>query len=219
MKRSLMVLLAGASLVGPATAIAQQGGMGANKMDEKQMGAEKSAAGAKPDESKKHVSEIDLYLRDAMNNTKVLYTTTQLTPGKLDATIEREDLGNIDRAISSALTHVSHVKSMPEARVSDTAKVDSLQKNLTQARNLLGQIRTAVKSDSRDQVASLSSQLYARLKDADDDLSSIADKINLTRVDRITIPERQPVGGHEDTGATPQQQPQEQQPAQPKSNY
>ncbi len=216
MRSSLLSLLAGLSLLGGAPALAQQGGgtagqnapeqgMGGMKggVEKEKGGAMGGSAAAKPDESKKHLSEIDVYLRDALNNTKVLYSTTQFTPGKLDTTIEREDVGNIDRSISSALTHVSHLKSMPEARVPDTAKLDALQRDLTQARSVAAQLRTAVRSDARDQIATLSGQLYAKLKAADDDFGAIADRVNLVRVDRISIPERQPVGGHEGAGTPP----------------
>lgn len=209
MKRSLFALFGGLSLIGSA-ALAQHAGGGAMPSDQPQAQKEPAkgtsdeigAKGAKADEPKKHLGEIDVYLKDALNNTKVLYATTQLQPGKLDPTIQREDLGNIDRAITGAMTHVSHVKSMPEARVVDMAKIDSLQKNLTRARALVGQLRTAVRSDEKDQISSLTSQLYARLREADDDFGTVADKQDLTRVDRIMVPEKQPVGGQEE-GAPP----------------
>src|SRR5262249_9512527 len=126
---------------------------------------------AMADEPKKHLSEIDVYLRDAINNTKVMYNDSQMRPGKLDQVIEKENLTNIDKALSSALTHVQHIKSMPEAHVADMAKIDQLQHDLTQARGMVPEVRAAMKD--KDLFSSLSSQLYTKLKDADDTFSAI----------------------------------------------
>jgi hypothetical protein len=202
MRKTLLALIAGGMLVGVGARAQGPGPQGGQKgtSETKAQKPTMGTAGTKADEPKKHLGEMDVYLKDAINNVKVVYETTQLEPGKLDATIEREGLTNIDKAISGAMTHVSHIKSMPEAHVIDMASLDLVQKDLTQAKSMLTQLRTAVKNDNREQVAMLSSQLYARLKDADDAFSTLADKQNFTRVDKIMVPERQPVGGQEQPG-------------------
>lgn len=147
-------------------------------------------------EPNKHLSEVDLYLKDAMNNTKALYQTTQLPTGKFDTAIQKESLGNIDKAITGALTHIGHVKSLPQARVSDMKDVASLQSDLNQAKTIVAQLRKNVSpSADKTMISSQTAQLYGVLKAADDDFGKIADQTNLTRIDRINVPEKQPVGG------------------------
>lgn len=172
------------------------------RMPSGRMGGKSAMTNVEPN---KHLLEIDAYLTSAMDNTKLLYQSSQLPPGKLDAAIAKEDLGNVERAINSALTHTSHLKSLPEARIKDTAKLEQLRSDLTRARNLVGQLRTAVNAGDRAQVASLSSQLYAGLRSADETFGQIADQQHLVRLERITVPERQPVGGaiHPPAGREP----------------
>jgi hypothetical protein len=182
MRKSLLASLAGAALACTVGAAAwAQGG---------------AAKGARPDEPKKHLAEVDAYLRDAIDNTKVLYQTTQMQPGKLDTTIQRESLNNVDKALTGMMAHVGHMKSLPEARVADMAKLDDFQRDITQARGIVGQLRAAAaKPEAREQTVSLTEQLYTVLHDADNDFNAIAEKQEFTRLDRVTVPEKQPVGG------------------------
>ncbi len=188
--RHWLSLIAGLGLVG-GTAFAENPPMGGDTGDQHQM--MKMQGGSKADEPKKHLGEIDIYLRDAINNTKVLYNVTQMQPGKLDATIQKEGINNLDKAITGALTHVQHIKTLPEAKVQDTAKLDALQTDLNQVKQMVPQLRSSMKD--RDMFASLTSQVFTRLKDADDNFSTIADKQNLTRVEKLSVPEKQPVKG------------------------
>jgi hypothetical protein len=189
----MFALVAGLSLAGSGVAIAQSD-------TGKQPRQSTSGMGEKNVESNKHLTEIDIYLRDAMDNTKALYQSTQVTPGKLDQVIQKEDVTNVDKAVSSALTHVSHVKSLPSARVADTATLDQLQADLTHARTIAGQLRREVDAGNRDRISSLSSQLFAQLRAADESFGKIADETKLTRIGRVTVPEKQPVGGSTDEG-------------------
>jgi hypothetical protein len=205
MKRSLLALVLGLTLVAGRTSRADDRPTGKTGKGGATMGQT-----GMMDEPKKHLSEVDLYLRDAINNAKVLYETTQMQPGKLDATIQREDLSNIEKALSGAQTHLQHVKSMPEAKVQDADKVSDQQRRITEAKSMVVRLRTAVRSDNKSQIQTMTSQLYASLKSADDTFGQIAEKQNLTRVDKIDVPEKQPVGGRTDENTpspSPSQQP------------
>jgi len=146
------------------------------------------------DEPKKYLSVVDLHLENAMNNVKVLYESTQMKPGRADEVIQREAIGSLDRSLGQALNNFQQVKSMPGV-IGNMDKADDFQRNLYQARSLVPQLRTAVKSDSRAQIQSLSAQLFTSLKNAGDAFGDIADKQKFTRIKDIDVPERQPVRG------------------------
>ena len=148
------------------------------------------------DEPKKYLSAVDLYLENAMNNVKVLYESTQMKPGRADQVIQGEAIGNIDRALGQALNHFQRVKAMPGS-ITNMDKADDFQRNLYQARSVVPQLRSAVKSDSRSQIQTLSSQLFTSLKNANDAFGDIADKQKFTRIKDIDVPERQPVRGQD----------------------
>jgi hypothetical protein len=210
MRWSILSVVAGLSLAGAGVVRAQDTGneapsdtgnmpgmheKGGGQMGTGHMGAGEQAGATGNVEPAKHLLEVDAYLKDAMQNTKLLYQSTQVKPGKLDATIQREDIGNVEKALSSALTHISHVKSLPEAKISDTERLNQLQRDVTRAKTLAGQVRKNIGTSDRAQLSTLSSQLYAQLRAADDTFGNIADEMRITRVDRISVPERQPVGG------------------------
>lgn len=219
MRRTILVALAGVSLLaGSALAERQPGQAGSTGQsgqagqsdrpgqDTGQFGqdtgqwkgdvSQRQGAGS-VDEPKKYLSVVDLYLENAMNNVKVLYESTQMKPGRADDVIQREAIGNIDRALGQALNHFQRVKSMPGA-ITNMDKADDFQRNLYQARAVVPQLRSAVKSDTHTQIQLLSSQLFTSLKNANDAFGDIADKQKFTRIKDIDVPERQPVRG-EDT--------------------
>ncbi len=209
MRKSWLALVAGVGLCGAlGTAGAQKGDTGDQPMGK----SEKMGGGKSTDEPKKHLGEVDVYLRDAINNTKLLYGYSQLTPGKADSTIEKEGINNIDRALGNSLTHISHVKTLPEAKGMETSKIDTLQRDLMQARSMVGELRSAMKD--RAEFASMTAQLFTKLHDADDQFNAIADAQNLTRVDKINVPERQPVKGTSDV-PSPMNQPTNKEPGNP----
>jgi hypothetical protein len=194
MKRSCFALIAVLGLVGIAPAALAQDApppMG-GRMEPGTRGATSQS-----DEPKKHLSEVDIYLRDALDNVKVVYNTTQLQPGTLDKTIIKESVGNIDKALTGAITHLGHIKALPEAHVADMAKVDALQKTLDEAKQTDAQLKAAARATTIDnaRVSQLASRLYGQLKTADEDFSAIAEQQNMTRVEKMTMPERQPVRG------------------------
>jgi hypothetical protein len=198
-RNTILALVAGCSLAGGAAV--------ADRRDAPPSGQVKATPSMSSDlgladEPKKHLSEIDVYLRDAMDHTKVLYETTRLVPGSLDATIQKEALANIDQALAGALSHLGHVRSRPEARVPDPQRVTELQRTLAECRSLVGKARAAVRSDTPMLIQSLSSQLFARLRQADEGFGVIAERANLTRVDAIRVPEREPVRGTLPPGTT-----------------
>lgn len=212
MKRTMQAWLAGAAWIlggaalaqpppGPTGQEAQQAPGGKEKVRGQQgeTTAQGSQAGAV--EPKKHLAEVEVYLRDAIANTKVIYQLTQWPAGRMDKTFIRDGATNIDRAIGAALSHVNHVKTLPEARVSDTEDVTSLQTSLTQARALAVQLRKVAQGGSsnapidRPQFASLASQIYTHLTSADADFDKIAKAADAPRIDRINVSERQPVRG------------------------
>lgn len=192
-------LIAGCAILVGSTALAQMGpGPGEDtgmKGMKRGSGAASEGVEGKNVESQKHLSEVDLYLKAAMNTTKVLFGGTKLQPGKLDTVIRKEDVASIDKSIESALTHISHVKSLPEARISDTRSLDELQGDLKQARITVMQLRKNIGTADNSEISSMSSQLFAQLKAADEDFDKLASQVKLTRVDQITVPEKQPVGG------------------------
>ena len=195
MKRTLLGALCGLALAGGAAfAEPSPGRPGDRSGDGKSLSTQ---AAGKADEPKKHLGEIDVYLATALAHTKVVYQSTQLIPGGLDATIQREGLSNIDQAISSAQTHIGHIRAMPEARVADMGKLDELSQSLNQGKRLVSQLRTAVKTDGRREVQALASRLYGELRTADDLYGQIAEKQNVVRLDRIDVPERQDVSGRD----------------------
>jgi hypothetical protein len=198
MKRSILAAVASMSLAAGGGAYAQgsPGEPGAGGA-QGQTGAEVAPGAKSTTEANKHLGEIDVYLKDAENNTKALYQTAQASPGRLDTTLEKEALNNIDKAISSALTHVQHVKSLPEAKVSDTQRLDRLQRDLERAKTIASQLRHQIAAGDRAAVSAQASSLFAQLRAADDGFGQIADEQNLVRLDRVTMPERQPVGGGE----------------------
>jgi len=183
----------------PGTSNDQMGTMGKGMHHDMQSGSmgqgQANSGQAGNVEPQKHLAEVDLYLKDAMNNSKVLWQTSQLQPGHLDSVIAKEGVANIDKDITSALTHISHVKSLPEAQISDTRSLSQLQSDLGKAKTLVGQLRGVVGGGDRSRISSLSSQLFGQLRSADDSFGRIAGEVNLTRVDRITVPEKQPVSG------------------------
>jgi hypothetical protein len=194
MKRSCFAVVAGLGLWGfaPAARAQDTPPPAGGTMDTGNKGETTQS-----DEPKKHLAEVDVYLRDALDNVKVIYNTTQLQPGKLDKTIIRESVGNIDKSLTGAITHLGHIKSLPEARVSDMAKVDALQTALNQAKQTSSLLKTATRVSTMDtaHVSQLATRLFGQLRAADDDFGAIADQQNLTRVDKLTVPERQPVRG------------------------
>ncbi len=184
---------------------ANQGQLGQGQMGQSgqmgqmgQMGQTGEAAGTMGRgnvEAKKHLAEVDLYLRNAINNTKLLYQTAQLQPGKLDTTIQKEDLGNVEKSLGSALTHVSHLQTLASARIAQPAQLDLLKSDLTRARTMATRLRGQLGTADRAEVGNLSSQLYTQLRAADDAFAQIAQSENLVRLDGINVPEREPVGG------------------------
>ncbi len=171
---------------------------------------------SKWDETKKHLTEVDAYIQDALNNAKVLYSMSQIPMGKMDQTIQRENINNLEKAISSALIHVGHFKSSADPKMVEMDKVDDLHRFLTDSRNVLPQLRSAMKSSDRQQLGSVTSQLFAKLKEADERYGNIAEKQNVARLDKISVPEKQPVRGTEEL--KPKQMQPEQHP-QPNHNY
>ena len=162
-------------------------------------------------ESRKHLAEIDVQLKNAINHTKGLYNSTQLSPGPHDGMLRKESAAGIDAAIGSALEHAGHLRALPEARISDTQTLALLESDLHRARAILSQLRISlglgVGSADRMQLSQQSAQLFGMLRSADDHFARIATELGLTRVDRITVPERppaqpeprfdrQPVSGH-----------------------
>lgn len=195
------VAAAGASLLAAGGRAQAQGAGGAGSDPSMQGQALPSQMSQMSDEPKKHLSEIDVYLQNAINNVKVLYETTQLRPGSLDVTIAKEGVGNTDKAISGALMHIAHIKALPEAKAQDMNKLNQLQRSFTEARSTLYKLRSAARSDSRPQIQSFASQLYAQLRLAEDSFSSIAREQRVVRVDQISVPERVPVGGSSGSGS------------------
>ncbi|HEX2570409.1 MAG TPA: hypothetical protein VH877_12700 [Polyangia bacterium] len=217
MRRTLFVMLAGVSLMaGPALAQrqGQSGSTGqfnqaspSDRMNQdvgqsgQDTGSLKGDVSQKRgfgsvDEPKKYLSAVDLYLENAMNDVKVIYESTQMKAGRADEVIQREAIGDIDRALGQALNHFQRVKAMPGA-ITNLDKADDFQRNLYQARSVVPQLRSAVKSDSRSQIQLLSSQLFTSLKNAGDAFGDIADKQKFTRIKDIDVPERQPVRGED----------------------
>lgn len=159
-------------------------------------------------EGQKHLAEVELYLTDAMNGSKVLYQTSQMPSGKLDTSIAREDLGNVQRSIDSALNHVNHLKTLPEAKLSNTRDLDAVATNLKAAEKTAGKLRGVNITTNRGQFASLSSQLYGSLQQADQSFDHLAQSQRFTRLDQVQVPVQQPVGGHDQNwqGNQPSQQ-------------
>lgn len=214
MRRTILVALAGVSLLaGSALAERLQGqGQSGQAGSSDRLGQDPGQLGqdtgqwkgdvsqrrgfGSVDEPKKYLSVVDLYLENAMNNVKVLYESTQMKPGRADDVIQREAIGNIDRALGQALNHFQQVKSMSGV-ITNMDKADDFQRNLYQARAVVPQLRSAVKSDTRAQIQTLSSQLFTSLKNAGDAFDDIADKQKFTRIKDIDVPERQPVRGED----------------------
>jgi hypothetical protein len=183
----------GGLLAAPILAHAEEPHTGT--MDTERAPAAKGEKSAKPDEAKKHLSEIDVYLRDAENATRAMYQSSELTSGSLDTTIQKENLSNIERALTNAEKHIQHLKTLPEARVKDPSELDALSRNLADARAQLSPLKEAVRSADRTKIRDASAMMFTQLKRADDSFGQLADTQGLTRIDRIEPMERQPVRG------------------------
>ena len=160
-------------------------------------GANRSASvpGGSAVEVKKQLTEIDVDLKDAINRTKVLYEGGKLEPGRFDEAIRTEGLGNIDRAVSGALSRIGQLRSLPDARMTDTRTLSRLERDLGRARGIVAELRASQAASDRVQLQQQSSRLFSVLRSADDDFSRLAEETSLTRVDQVSVPERQPVSG------------------------
>ncbi|HZS37307.1 MAG TPA: hypothetical protein VFF06_10785 [Polyangia bacterium] len=150
------------------------------------------------DEAKKHLGEIDVYLRDAENNARQLYQMSALQSGYMDPLIVREDVANLDRALANADKHLSHVRTLPNARIGDPGRLDSLQRTLSQSRAQLQNLRTLPSDVDRGQLRDAATNLILALRRADRDFAVIATAVGLPRVDQVDVSEKHPVRGHDD---------------------
>jgi hypothetical protein len=202
-----MAVATGGVLAVAVGARAQMNPSGAGGMDEpqqrpmqmqgEQMNDPGAMKGSRADEPKKHLGEIDVYLKDAQNNVRILYQDAALAPGNLDAVIDKEGLSNLDRAITNAEKHVQHLKTVPEARLKDAKQLDAFERSLGDVRTQLTQLRNAVRANDRTKIRDAAATTFTTLQRADDAFGKIADTQGLTRVDRIQPSERQPVRGIE----------------------
>jgi hypothetical protein len=152
---------------------------------------------SKADEAKKHLGEVDVYLKDAENNVRILYQSSELSPGNLDSVIQKESLSNLDRSITAADKHVQHLKTLPEARVKDPNQLAMFDRSLGDVKTHLTALRTAVRSNDRAKIRDAAATTFTLLTHADDAFAKIADTEGFTRVERIQPLERQPVRGTE----------------------
>jgi hypothetical protein len=143
---------------------------------------------------KKHLGEVDLYVKDALNNARLLYQASdQSQSGTIDPMITREQVANIDRSLANADKHLQQLRSMP-SRSFNLSKIEMLSRDLSQARTQLGTIRGGVNNDT-SRLHDTSMQLAQTLQRADDDFGQIASSIGLVRVDQIHVTVKQPVRG------------------------
>jgi len=141
----------------------------------------------------KHLTEVDVYLKDASNNTRLLFLTSDTSRGgTFDRTLGQEQIANIDRSLAQADRHLAQLRSMPPRPAIDLSKVDSLSRQLLQARSLMSNLRQGT---DVSRIHDTSFQLSRTLGRADADLAVIAETAGVARVDQIPITEKQPVSG------------------------
>lgn len=153
------------------------------------------AFGAASDEPKKHLAEIDGYIADARDHVRVLYSTTELPAGRSDAPILKEEVANLERAITNADRHLTILRGMEEVKISDMGKIAELGRNLGEARGQLTSLKSAAKLEDRVQLRMGSAQIWATLKKADSTFDALASMTDYRRLNKVEPSEKQPVRG------------------------
>jgi hypothetical protein len=153
------------------------------------------------DEARKHFNEVDLYLKDAENNARVL-SRLSVQPGPMDQGIVREDIANLDRALSNADRHLSHLRALPSGTIGDQTRLDKLQRDLGQARAQLSALRSSTVTPDRTQLNDAAGKVTRILERADESFATIASSLGFERVDQMPLDQRHPVRGSDrDTGS------------------
>jgi len=164
-------------------------------------------------ELQKQLSLVDVYLTQAIANTKALSTLAQQSQtGKSDSSLIEEIHGNIDTSVNKALKHVSSIKSMKANKENvsgtedksmgvggvqqqqpgqaDLAKVDDLEKQLKDVQSASSKITGSKMSAIQPNLDTLSSSLMT----ADQTFRDIASAASYTRIDSQKLNEM-PVRG------------------------
>ncbi len=192
MRRWILGVAACASLVLPSVAAR------AEQPSDQSFGAQPPGGAvmgrSQRDEARKHLNEVDLYLKDAENNARVL-SRLGAEVGPIDQGLVREDLANLDRALSNADRHLSQLRALPSGRMGDQARLDQLQRDLGRARAQLAGLRSTTMTPERGQLQDAAGGIAQVLDRADQRFGAIAGAFGVERVDQIPVNERHPVRG------------------------
>jgi hypothetical protein len=150
-------------------------------------------AGSSQVSARKELGEVDLYLKDALNNARLLFQITDRSQGPLSGAHAREQVVNIDRALANIDKHVAQLRSQP--RAFDATKIDLVSRDLDQARSQLATLKSLIQT-RRQNIHEAAAELARTLERADDDFGQLASSGGIGRVDQIRVTTvKQPVRG------------------------
>jgi hypothetical protein len=197
MRRTLLALCIGAAVAGGGVAWPQAGGSATGA----QWFGTARNRDAIPD-----LTQIDLHLRGALDDARVLWEQVQLGTARRDLGPVREDLGDLDRSLAAAHAHLDALRARPNGTPPSTERLDEVAGALGRAQALASRLQRSLRAGApATQLSSQVVELYGALRSADDAFAPVAAEQRLVRVDRIAVPERLPVSGHDadDTAAPP----------------
>jgi hypothetical protein len=152
-------------------------------------------------ESKKQLTEMELYTRGALDNAKVLYESAEMPQGPTDKTLWREGVSNISRSIAKVQDHLGQFKrtlgSASLGKDPMAKKPDDLQTHLRAAKTALSKLSSQMSRADRAEVRDQASTVYMHLSAANDTIKDMLSACDVQSIDKITPPEKLPVRGVE----------------------
>ncbi|MBI4509857.1 MAG: hypothetical protein HY698_09485 [Deltaproteobacteria bacterium] len=165
-------------------------------------------------EMRKHLLLVDVYLSDAVNNTKAISGLSELKLEKKDKPIVDEAQKNIDTNLSMATTHIGHARQrgmagtakreegamerQPVAGVDPQAKLGELEQHLKAARDAAKKVKTARLEELDRAIEPVAAHLSA----AEKTFTDLARSANYTRLEQMELG-RVPVRGTEEQKPQP----------------
>jgi hypothetical protein len=201
MNRTCIGILMGALVLGPTVAHAQtappSGRTDVTQPPQNQQKAGATEQAPRATQASKYLLATELYLRNASNNAKAIYQAAQAPEGKMDAELFRDDARNIASSLRMAEQQVMHTQALPASEVPTTvnARFDALKSRLRRARDDEKALEAALTKQDRQTIQKTAGAVYGSVQAALDTYGDIASAMNVQRLDSITVPEKQPVGG------------------------
>ncbi len=163
----------------------------------------------------KRLTLINVYLSDAVNNTKALSSLVEMTLDSSDKILVQEVHKNLDSSIDNALSHVKKMrdddkrmgmrkaKEMEKQPVAGAiTRVEELERHLIEAKAS----SKSLEADKMDKIDMAVDAISTHLKAAEDIFADIAKDAKFTRLDQIELG-KVPVKGREELPAKDEDKP------------